>query len=129
MTKLALGEYPIVCGAFYSTYYEQARSGRGDHLGFNPGEILAVGLGDVVFIPRGALHPNAAKLWISWSLSEEGQKILDEVEGSGSPLFTATQAAKMIEGKKVAWYEPKWRAKADEILKEILEAVGLPVVR
>jgi hypothetical protein len=35
----------------------------------------------------------------------------------------------MIRGKRVAWYELKWRAKADEILKEILEAIGLPVVR
>jgi hypothetical protein len=35
----------------------------------------------------------------------------------------------LIKGKKIAWYEPQFRAKADEILKEILEAVGLPVVR
>ena len=48
---------------------------------------------------------------------------------AGSPLFPGTQVATMIKGKKVAWYEPQWRAKADEILKEILEATGLPVVR
>lgn len=129
MTKLSLGEYPIVCGAFYSTYYEQVRSGRGAHLGFTTAEPIPLNVGDVVYIPRGAKHPNAAKLWVVWSLSEEGQRVLDEVEGSGSPLFAGTEAAKIIKGKKIAWYEPLWRAKADDILKEILGATGLPIVR
>lgn len=129
MTKLSLGEYAMICGAFFSTYFELARSGQAEQVGFTPGDILAVGLGDVVYVPRGAPHPNAAKLWIAWSVSEEGQRVLDEVEGSGSPLFPFTQAAKMTKGRKVAWYEPQWRAKADEILKEILEAMGLPIVR
>ena len=34
MTKLALGEYAIDCGSFYSTYYEQTRSGKGEPIGF-----------------------------------------------------------------------------------------------
>ena len=129
VTKLALGEYPIVCGSFYATYYEQTRSGRADHIRFTAAEPIPVNLGDVVYIPRGGPHPNAAKLWIIWSLSEEGQRLLDEVEGNGSPLIPGTQTARIIEGKKVAWYEPQYRAKAEEILKEILEAVGLPIVR
>ena len=129
MTKLALGEYAIDCGSFYSTYYEYTRSGKGDTIGFTLAEPIPVNLGDVVFIPRGAAHPNSAKLWIVWSLSEEGQKLLDEVEGNGSPLISGTQTAKLIKGKKAAWYEPQYRAKAEEILKEILEAVGLPIVR
>lgn len=129
MTKLALGEYAMVCGAFFSTYHEQIRSGDKGQLGFRVAEPIPVSLGDVVFVPRGTPHPNAARLWVVWSLSPEGQKILDEVEGSGSPLFAGTQSAALIKGKKVAWYEPEWRAKADEILKEVLEASGLPIVR
>jgi iron(III) transport system substrate-binding protein len=129
MTKLALGEYAIDCGSFYSTYYEHTRSGRAERIGFTLAEPIPVNLGDVVFIPRGAAHPNGAKLWIVWSLSEEGQKLLDEVEGNGSPLIPGTQTAKLVKGKKAAWYEPQYRAKAEEILKEILEAIGLPIVR
>jgi iron(III) transport system substrate-binding protein len=129
MGKLNLGEYPILCGAFFFTYYDQLRSGRAKDIGFTLAEPVPVSLGDVVFIARGARNPNAAKLWIAWSLSDEGQAILDEVEGSGSPVFPGTQAAKMIKGKKVVYYEPKWRAKSDEILKEILEAIGLPIVQ
>ena len=129
MTKLALGEYAIDCGSFYSTYYEHTRSGRAERIGFTLAEPIPVNLGDVVFVPRGAAHPNGAKLWIVWSLSEEGQKLLDEVEGNGSPLIPGTQTAKLVKGKKTAWYEPQYRAKAEEILKEILEAIGLPIVR
>jgi len=129
MTKLALGEYAIDCGSFYSTYYEHTRSGRAERIGFTLAEPIPVNLGDVVFIPRGAAHPNGAKLWITWSLSEKGQKLLDEVEGNGSPLIPGTQTAKLVKGKKAAWYEPQYRAKAEEILKEILEAIGLPIVR
>jgi iron(III) transport system substrate-binding protein len=129
MTKLALGEYAIACGTFYSTYHEQTRSGEKSQLAFRIAEPVPMNLGDFVFVPRGAPHPNAARLWVAWSLTEEGQRVLDEVEGSGSPLFPGTQAAKMTKGKKVAWYEPQYRNKADEILKEILEATGLPIVR
>ncbi len=129
MTKLALGEYPIVCGAFYSSYYEHTRSGGKENIGFHWAEPIPINMGEVVFVPKGAAHPNAARLWILWSLSEEGQTILDEVEGSASPFFPGTQAARIIKGKKVAWYEPKWSTKADEILNEIIEALGLPVAR
>jgi ABC-type Fe3+ transport system substrate-binding protein len=129
MIKLALGEYAIACGAFYSTYHEQTRSGDKSQLAFRIAEPVPLSLGDFVFVPRGAPHPNAARLWVAWSLTEEGQRVLDEVEGSGSPLFPGTQAAKLTKGKKVAWYEPKYRAKAEEILKDILQATGLPIVQ
>lgn len=129
MRQTELGEHSINCGAIYFTYYDWVRAGTIADVSFTVAEPVPVNLGDVVFIPRGARHPNAAKLWVVWSLSEEGQKVLDEVEGSGSALFPMTQAAKMTKGKKVAWYEPEWRAKAEETLKEIVQAVGLPVVR
>jgi len=129
MQKLHLGEYPVVCGPLFFTYYDQLRSGRSKDIAFILAEPIPVTLGDVVFIARGSKHKNAAKLWIVWSLSDEGQAVLDEVEGSGSPVFAGTQAAKMIKGKKVVYYETKWRAKSDEILKEIIEATGLPVVQ
>ncbi len=96
-------------------------------LGFTPGDPVPVSPGSFLYIPRGTTYPNAAKLWVVWLLSEEGQELLDKVHGSGRPVFEGTQAAKMIKGKKVAWYEPKWQAKSRDILREILQAVGLPV--
>ena len=48
----------------------------------------------ISFIPRGARYPNAAKLWAVWSLSDEGQKILDSVDFTGSPAIPTTEAGK-----------------------------------
>jgi iron(III) transport system substrate-binding protein len=129
VTKLTLGEYPIICGANYSHFREQIAYRGVTHLGFTLPEPVPVPHGDVVFIPRAAANPNAAQLWVAWSLSEEGQKVLDAVEFDGSPFVAGTEPSKILKGKKTATYEPQWEAKADEVLKEILEAVGLPVVQ
>jgi ABC-type Fe3+ transport system substrate-binding protein len=129
ITKLMLGEYPIVCGSFYSHYYEEVRGGRGAHLGFTPGDIVASAPGSLAYVPRGAVQPNAAKLWLLWWVSEEGQKIQDEIEGNAHPSYPWSTQAKISKGKKVFGYEAEWMKKADDILKEILGAVGLPVVR
>lgn len=129
ISKLILGEYPIVCGNFFSHYYEEARGGQADHLGFTPGDIVAIAPGSLVYIPRGAPHPNAAKLWTLWWVSEQGQKIQDEIEGNAHPLLPWSLQGKITKGKKIYWYEPEWMMKADEILKEILAAVGLPIVQ
>ncbi|HWP57398.1 MAG TPA: extracellular solute-binding protein [Candidatus Acidoferrales bacterium] len=129
MTKLSLGEYPIFCGATYSTYKELVTYREARHLGYTLPEPVPVPQGDVVFVPRGAAHPNAGTLWIVWSLTEEGQKILDAVEFSGSPFIPGTELQKLLKGKKAVWYEPQYAAKAEEILKEIIEAIGLPIVR
>lgn len=129
LTKLSLGEYPIICGAPYATYRERVFYHGSHDLGFTFAEPVPIPTSDVVFVPRGAAHPNAAKLWVVWSVSDEGQKVLDEVEFDGSPFVAGTESAKLLKGKKVAWYDPQLHARAGEILKEILEAVGLPIVR
>jgi len=129
MTKLALGEYPIICGAAYPTYKERFLYAGDRHLGFVFPEPVPVPTGEVIFVPRGAARANAGKLFIVWSLSDEGQKTLDEVEFDGSPLVPGTETAKLLKGKKVVWHDWKVQARADEILKEILEATGLPIVR
>jgi len=129
MQKLALGEYPIVCGAAYATYKEQIVYHGKHDLGFTFAEPVPIPTSDVVFVPRGAAHPNAAKLWMAWSVADEGQRVLDDVEFDGSPLLPGTEAFKLLKGKKVAWYDSQMQSQAGEILKEILEAVGLPIVR
>ncbi|MGH9892031.1 MAG: hypothetical protein ACREA0_08630, partial [bacterium] len=97
--------------------------------GFTLAEPVPVPTGDVVFVPRGAANPNAAKLWVVWSVSREGQMILDAVEFDGSPHFPGTETSKLLKGKKTVTYKPEWEAKADQVLKEILQAIGLPVVQ
>jgi ABC-type Fe3+ transport system substrate-binding protein len=129
VNKLSLGEYPIICGANYSNYREEVVYKGATHLGFVLPEPVPVPHGDVVFIPRGAPNGNAAKLWVAWSVTEEGQRLLDSVEFAGSPFVPGTESSKLLKGKKTAVYEPQWEAKAEELLREILEAIGLPVVQ
>jgi len=129
VTKLTLGEYPIICGANYSHYREQIAYRGITHIGFTLPEPVPVPHGDIVFMPRGATSPETAKLWVVWSLSEEGQRVLDSVEFDGSPFIAGTEPNKILKGKKTATYEPQWEAKAEDILKEILDAVGIPVVQ
>jgi iron(III) transport system substrate-binding protein len=129
LTKVALGEYLLSCGNVHRNYVEYTTHKDPAALGFTvPGPAPATSRG-VVYIPRGASHPNAAKLWILWSFSEEAQKILDEVDFTGSPQVPGTQAYKMTRGRNIVWYEPEWQLKAEDIRKEILEAIGLPIVR
>ena len=129
VTKLTLGEYPIICGANYSHYREQIAYRGITHIGYTLPEPVPVPHGDIVFMPRGATSPETAKLWVVWSLSEEGQRVLDSVEFDGSPFIAGTEPIKILKGKKTATYEPQWAAKAEDILKEILDAVGIPVVQ
>ncbi len=129
VTKLTLGEYPIICGANYSHYREQLAYRGVTHIGFTLAEPVPVPHGDIVFIPRGATNVDTAKLWVVWSLAEEGQRVLDSVEFDGSPFIPGTEPNKILKGKKTAGDEPEWEAKADGLLKESLEAVGLPVVQ
>lgn len=129
VTKLTLGEYPIICGANYSHYREQVVYRGVNHIGFTLAEPVPVPHGDIVFIPRGATSPETAKLWIVWSVADEGQRVLDSVEFDGSPYIVGTEPNKILKDKKTATYDPKWESKAEDLLKEILEAVGLPIVR
>lgn len=127
LTKLSLGEFSILCGAVYPAYNEQVVYRAAHNLGFTVPDPAPVATGSVVFIPRKVAHPNAARLWVLWSLSEEGQKALDAVDSSGSPLFPGTGTAKLLQGKNIAWYEAAWREQAQETLTAIVKSLGLPI--
>ena len=90
---------------------------------------MPVSAGDLVFVPRGAKNPNAAILWIVWSVSDEGQKILDEVQFTGDPMLAGVSAHNRIREKNVVVGSWEYQSRAGDILKEILDAMGFPVVR
>jgi iron(III) transport system substrate-binding protein len=129
LNKVALGEYHLTCGNVHQNILEQITFKGVTALGFVTPEPVPVASRAIVYVPRGAAHPNAAKLWVLWSLSDDAQKVLDEIDFTGSPALPATAAGKMVKGKKLVWYEPEWQLKAREIRKDILEALGFPVVR
>jgi ABC-type Fe3+ transport system substrate-binding protein len=127
--KVALGEYAMSCGDVHNNYLEQTIFKGATTLGFALPDPVPSTSRAIVYIPRGAQYPNAARLWILWSLSEEAQALLDAIDFTGNPTVMATAAGKMAKGKKIVLYEPEWQLKAQDIRKEILEATGLPIVR
>ena len=75
-TWLARGEYAIFLSSNHTNAIAQRKAGA-------PVKLLkpqdGVGITQInQSIIKNAPHPNAAKLWIEWSLSEEGQTILAE---------------------------------------------------
>ncbi len=48
-------------------------------------------------VPRRAAHPNAAKLWINYLLSREGQDLTYDTDFADSPLIAGSRTARDIE--------------------------------
>jgi ABC-type Fe3+ transport system substrate-binding protein len=128
-TKLAGGAYPFICGQFWSTHRREVVHDGATHLGFAAPEPVVVSSGDIVFVTAGAKSPYAAILWLVWSVSDEGLKLLDDVQFTGDPMVHGTSAYPLLKGKKVVRGSWEYQRRADEILNDILKAMGLPVVR
>jgi iron(III) transport system substrate-binding protein len=68
---VARGEYGIGAPSAWTSYLPKAAP----HTRFiQPREGLYYSVGNAV-IPKGAPHPNAAKVWIEWETSREGQQL------------------------------------------------------
>jgi iron(III) transport system substrate-binding protein len=68
---VARGEYGIGAPSAWTSYLPKAAP----HTRFiQPKEGLYYSVGNAV-IPKGAPHPNAAKVWIEWETSQEGQQL------------------------------------------------------
>jgi iron(III) transport system substrate-binding protein len=95
------------------------------------GGTLSAGGGTISFIDR-APHPNAAKLFVNWLLSREGQIEFQKRDGSDSfridiPKQNVSRENRRIEG--TAYFEgddPRFsdRRPADKLLNEIFVKVG-----
>jgi iron(III) transport system substrate-binding protein len=73
-TALNRGEYAIFLSSNHTDVIEQRRQGAPIKQ-IKPSD--GVGITQISqSLIKGAPHPNAAKLWIEWSLSEEGQTLL-----------------------------------------------------
>ena len=126
--KLTAGAFPTFHGSGWSHIGRQTVAGS-KNLRITFPEPVTLSAGDLVFIPRGAKNPNAAILWIIWSLSAEAQKILDEVQFTGDPMSPVSSVHERIRGKKIVKASWEYQLRATDILKEILQAMGFPVVR
>jgi len=103
---LAAGEFNFAIPVSEYNAHEVFRAGGPvDWLALDP---LPVGLGNILAMKKGT-HPFAAKLYINWILSYEGQEIYAKVTGA-NPVHPSLQGksfnfpdlAQRIKGKKLA---------------------------
>jgi len=68
------GRYPIVLGIVYATMTEFVRQGVANHVKFLDVPDMDYIVSYTALLYNKAPHPNAAKLFVNWFLSKEGQK-------------------------------------------------------
>jgi iron(III) transport system substrate-binding protein len=127
-----LGRYPelqrmlvsgeIALSAVYASNYMDADKEAGAPVApvsVQP-EIVFV---DVVFVPKGASHSNAAALLAAWLISSEGQRFLEEFYRGSSLFKPGTSAAKYAAGRKVAIPNLDWQLKNTMRLQQEYEKI------
>lgn len=78
---------------------------------------------DVVFVPKGASHSNAAALLGAWLLSGDGQRFSEEFYIGSSMFKPGTPAAKHATGKKIALPNLDWQTKNTARLQQEYEKI------
>ncbi|MDP2647592.1 MAG: extracellular solute-binding protein [Desulfobacterales bacterium] len=127
--KLTAGAFPMICGIFRSHVEELRNYAGAKNIGIVFPEPVPVGVGDLIYIPDKAKHPNAGILFLVWSSSKEGQNHLDEVNFSGHPSIEGSKVNDILKGKKLAFTTWEDVSHTDQDLTEILKTMGIPVVR
>jgi len=75
LNLLAAGEFPLAAGVYeYSIEDMKTKGAPVDWIGLEPVIIYTVALS----LPSQPPHPNAAKLFIEWLLSKEGQTVINQ---------------------------------------------------
>jgi len=127
--KLSAGAYAMICGLPRRQVLDLQVNAGEKSIGIVYPQPIPVSIGDIIYVPQKAKHPNAGVLFLAWSATSEAQTILDDIDFSGHPAFEGSDVNKITKGKKLvqaSWEDAK---RSDEILAEILQAMGFPVVR
>lgn len=127
--KLASGAYHLICGMPRKQVKDLQVYGGVKTIGIVYPEPIPVGVGDLIFVPAKAKSPSAAILFVQWTATKEAQGLLDDTDFSGHPDFEGNEINDVIKGKKVAYGTWEHADKSDDVLAEILQAMGFPVVR
>jgi iron(III) transport system substrate-binding protein len=127
--KVSLGVFPIGCGLARGQVKDIQVNAGSKSLGIVFPDPVPIDSSDLIYVPDKAKHPNAAILFMVWSTTTEAQNILDDIDFTGHPAIEGNDVNIALKGKKIVY--PSWAdvANADNRLAEILQAMGVPVVR
>jgi iron(III) transport system substrate-binding protein len=127
--KLAAGSYQMICGMPRRQVRDLQVNAGSKSIGIVYPEPIPISFGDVIFVPKKAKHLNAAVLFLAWTSTAPAQSVLDEVDFSGHPDFEGSDVNKIIRGKKTVKSSWEYINRSDDILAEIMQSMGFPVVR
>jgi iron(III) transport system substrate-binding protein len=126
LNSMAVGEYRLFFGVYYHGVLRQKKRGAQD-LEALVLEPVPVRLTETHAIIKGTRRSNAAMLFFEYAASEEGQKILWEVEPFKSSIYApGSQTQELVRGKKISVGDWEFSAKQPVYMQKISTAYGLP---
>ena len=126
LTLLSTGEFAISIGPnLHRILILQGKGAPVDQLPISPAVHKGV---NATGIPKMSRHPNAAKLFLRWWMSPEGQLLNDKIRFKGNPLpGSGTGQANILAKHKVQLFSSdEWAIDNEERLTDLYtEAIGL----
>ena len=105
--RVISGEFPIMAniGDSLATMWKWQAKGAPlvAVLGSTPGDSSYFHLG----VPKNSSHPNLAKLFVGFMISNEGQALIEKHEFRSSHLVESSRMAKYLKDHKIKLQEPK----------------------
>ena len=119
---LAAGEFPLAISYTHTVEWSKSQGNSVDWVNLEPVVIKF----DGIMLGAKAAHPNAAKLFIDFVLSEQGQKLLQSFSRVTLREGVEPNPPRLIKGFKRIVLHPEKAQNAQESLKLYREAFGLP---
>lgn len=119
---LAAGEFPLAISYTHTVEWSKSQGNSVDWVNLEPVVIKF----DGIMLGAKAAHPNAAKLFIDFVLSEQGQKLLQSFSRVTLREGVEPNPPRLINGFKRIVLHPEKAQNAQESLKLYREAFGLP---
>ena len=119
---LAAGEFPLAIAYTHTVEYAKAQGNSVDWVNLEPVVIKF----DGIMLGSKAAHPNAAKLFIDFILSKQGQSLLQSFSRVTLRDGVEPNPPRLIKGFKRVVLHPDKAQDAQESLKLYREIFGLP---
>jgi ABC-type Fe3+ transport system substrate-binding protein len=127
ITSMLAGEYTLFFGPNFDAILRAKHKDKMDVLGYKLVEPVIVRLNESQGVLASADHPYAALLWLEFTASAEGQKVLEEGGPyEGSVFIQGTTQEKAVRGKKQSLVDWQHYPKMPEYMKRVVEAYGFP---
>ena len=127
LVTLVAGEYPMFIGNNYKTIRRMQRKDPAGVLHYKFLEPVPVRPSESVGVIATSGSPHSALLWVEFSATREGQKIIDELEPFGASIFgPGSVQGEEIKGKKVSLVDWDHYTKLGDYQKKVVAAYGFP---